>query len=58
MSMNKKAKKRIPIVRERIAKLQKLLAATKLQCDDPQELRDLEQQIEKAKEELAELLKE
>lgn len=50
--MDKKAKKRIAVLRTRLQKLERMLAGAKQQCDDPEEVKDLEQQISRAREEL------
>lgn len=53
--MNKKTKKRIAILRERLHKLQKMLAGAKQQRDDTKEVKELEQQLAKTREELTTL---
>ena len=53
--MDKKAKKRVQVLRDRLHKLEKVLAGAKQQPDDQQEIKDCEQQIAKIKEELASL---
>lgn len=53
--MDKKAKKRIQVLRERLQKLEKMLAGARQQPDDLSEIKDLELQIAKIKEELATL---
>ena len=54
--MDKKTKKRITVLRERLQKLQKMLAGAKQQTDEPDEIRLLEEQIEKTKAELSTLV--
>lgn len=54
--MDKKAKKQITVLRERIQKLKKMLSSIKQQCDDPSEIKELEDQIAKAERELAALV--
>lgn len=53
--MEKKSKKRRQVLNERLQKLQKLLADTRKQCDSPEELQQLEQEIAKLRSELATL---
>lgn len=53
--MDKKAKKRIEVLRKKIAQLQQLLAAAKQQPDDPDEPRRLQADLDKAQEELHKL---
>lgn len=53
--MDKKTKKRIQVLRERMQKLEKLLAGARAQPDDQKEIQDYEQQIAKIKAELATL---
>ena len=43
--MDKKTKKRITVLRTRLGKLQQMLAGTKQQCDSPEEIPELEDQI-------------
>jgi len=43
--MDKKTKKRIDVLQQKIAKLQQLLAAAKKQPDDPTEIPRLEQEL-------------
>jgi DNA-binding FrmR family transcriptional regulator len=50
--VDKKEKKRIVVLRERLKKLQQMLAGVKQQCDDPREAEEVEQQIAKTKSEL------
>jgi len=50
--MDKKAKKRIDVLRDRLHKLQQQLAGAKKQMDDPEEVKRLEQEIGKAEAEL------
>jgi hypothetical protein len=53
--VDKKAKKRVQVLRERLQKLEKMLAGARQQPDDASEIKDFEQQIAKIKEELATL---
>lgn len=53
--MDKKAKKRIDILRKKVQDLQPRLAGAKQQMDDPQEVEHLEQQIAAAQQEIAKL---
>ena len=53
--MDKKDKKRIEVLQQKIAKLQHLLAAAKKQPDDPAEVPRLEQDLAAARAELAAL---
>jgi predicted nucleic acid-binding Zn-ribbon protein len=55
--MDKKQKKRLEVVRQKIEKTQKLLSAAKAQTDDPQEVRDLEHQLSQLQAEQTELKK-
>lgn len=50
--MEKKDKKRRIVLHERMQKLQRMLADAKKQCDSPEELRELEQQMAKIRNEL------
>lgn len=53
--MDKKAKKKIQTLNERIQKLRQQLAGARKQADDPSELQTLEQQIAQAEAEIAKL---
>ena len=53
--MDKKAKKKIQTLNERIQKLRQQLAGARKQADDPGELQALERQIADAEAELAKL---
>ena len=53
--MDKKAKKRIQTLNQRLQKLHMQLAGAKKQMDDPDELKALEQQVAEAEAELAKL---
>jgi DNA-binding FrmR family transcriptional regulator len=53
--MDKKAKKRIDTLNQRLQKLRQQLAGAKKQADDPSELRALQQQVAEAEAELAKL---
>ena len=50
--MDKKQKKRLEVLQQKIAKLQQLLAGAKKQPDDPAEVPRLEQELAAAHEEL------
>lgn len=50
--MDKKAKNRIKILRERVQKLQKQLAGAREQEDEPGEVARIEEEIEKTKSEI------
>ena len=47
MATDKKTKKRLEVLRQKIEKAQKLLAACKLQPDEPDEIANAEAAIEK-----------
>ncbi len=51
--MDKKTKKKLQTLHQRIQKLRGQLAGAKQQMDDPNELRDLQDQLAKAEAELA-----
>lgn len=53
--MDKKAKKRLEVLRQKVEKTQKLLAAAKQQTDDPDEVSQLENQIAELKSEIERL---
>lgn len=53
--MDKKAKKKIDTLNQRLQKLRQQLAGAKKQADDPTELRLLQQQVAEAEAELAKL---
>lgn len=53
--MDKKTKKRLEVLRKKLEKAQKLLAAAKLQTDEPDEIVQIESQITALNEEIAEL---
>jgi DNA-binding FrmR family transcriptional regulator len=53
--MDKKAKKKQDVLRQRLQKLQQQLAGARKQMDDPDEVRRLEQQIAAANAELEKL---
>jgi DNA-binding FrmR family transcriptional regulator len=56
--MDKKAKKKIDTLNQRLQKLRQQLAGAKKQADDPDELRHLEQQVAAAEAELAKVKEE
>ena len=53
--MDKKAKKRVEVLRKKIATLQQQLAGAKAQPDDPDEPARIQAEIDQAKQEIAEL---
>jgi hypothetical protein len=53
--MDKKAKKRVEVLRKKITQLQQLLTAAKQQPDDPDEPQRLQADLDKAQEELHKL---
>ncbi|MEL7498388.1 MAG: hypothetical protein AAFN77_12320 [Planctomycetota bacterium] len=53
--MDKKAKKRLEILRQKVQKSEKLLAAAKQQPDEPGEAEAIEKQIADYKAEIAEI---
>ncbi|MEQ1904577.1 MAG: hypothetical protein ABL888_10355 [Pirellulaceae bacterium] len=53
--MDKKDKKRIEVLKQKMATLQKQIAGSKKQMDDPEELRRYETELEAVKKELATL---
>ncbi|MEM9351806.1 MAG: hypothetical protein AAGA92_02245 [Planctomycetota bacterium] len=53
--MDKKAKKRVEVLRKKVAQLQQQLAGAKEQPDDPEEPKRLQDAIDAAKAEMAEL---
>ncbi len=53
--MDKKAKKRIEVLRKRITELQPRLAGAKKQMDEPDEVRKLETELAAAQAEIAKL---
>jgi len=53
--MDKKAKKKIEVLRQRISKLKQQLAGARQQADDPEELQNYEQQIAAAEAEIEKL---
>jgi predicted nucleic acid-binding Zn-ribbon protein len=53
--MDKKAKKRIDLLRKKIGDLEQRLAGAKKQLDDPDEVRQLESQISAARQEIDKL---
>jgi hypothetical protein len=53
--MDKKTKKRLEVLRQRVEKTQKLLAAAREQTDEPDEIEDLEKQISQYQAEITEL---
>ena len=55
MSMDKKAKKRIDLLQQRLQKLRQQLAGAKKQMDDPDDVRRLEREINEVGAELEEL---
>jgi peptidoglycan hydrolase CwlO-like protein len=55
--MDKKAKKRLEVIRPKLQNLQKQLSGAKQQDDEPGEVQRLEQEIENLKAEVAALKK-
>ena len=55
--MDKKTKKRLEILNQKIEKTQKILAAVREQTDEPGEVEQIEKQISDYKTEIAELKK-
>ncbi|MDB4371014.1 hypothetical protein N9Z44_02825 [Mariniblastus sp.] len=53
--MDKKTKKKLEILRQRLEKTQKLLAAARLQTDEADEIQKIEQQISDIKLEISKL---
>lgn len=53
--MDKKAKKRVEVLRKRVEKLTLQITGAKTQADDPAELQSLEDEMAKVKAEIAEL---
>ncbi|XZE35724.1 hypothetical protein SH501x_001264 [Pirellulaceae bacterium SH501] len=53
--MDKKARKLVAILRQRVQKLQKMLAGAKSQSDVPDEVRQLEQELQDARAEIERL---
>jgi hypothetical protein len=53
--MDKKAKKRIEVLRKKIAEMQQRLAGAKAQMDDPAEVRQLETELAAAQQEIENL---
>ncbi len=53
--MDKKAKKRIEVLRKKITQMQQLLVAAKQQPDDPEEPARIQADIDKLKEEMQKL---
>ena len=53
--MDKKTKKRLDVLQQKITKLQRLLAAEKEQPDDPEEIPRLEAELVKAHAEMSSL---
>lgn len=53
--MDKKTKKRLEVLRQKVEKQQKVLAAAKQQTDEPDEIENIEKLIAEYKSEIAEL---
>ena len=53
--MDKKAKKRIELLRKKVGDLEQRLAGAKKQMDDPSEVEQLQNEIAKAKQEIDKL---
>lgn len=50
--MDKKAQKRVAILRQRVQKLQKMLAGAKAQTDEPEEVGRIEKELQETKTEI------
>ena len=57
MAMDKKSKKRVEVIKQKLQKLQLQLNGAKQQNDEPGEVERIEQEIQTLKEELAALKK-
>ena len=53
--MDKKAKKRLQVLRQKLAKLQQQLSGAKQQSDDPEDIPRLEKELADAQAEMAKL---
>ncbi|HEX6962255.1 MAG TPA: hypothetical protein VF175_10340 [Lacipirellula sp.] len=53
--MDKKAKKRVEVIRQKLATLQQQLAGAKMQPDDPQEPARIQAEIDKLQQEMTKL---
>jgi len=53
--MDKKTKKRLGVLRQKVEKAQKVLAAAKQQTDEPGEIEEIEKNIAELKAEIKEL---
>ena len=53
--MDKKTKKRLEVLRQKVEKTQKLLAAARAQTDEPDEIENLEKQLAQYQTEIAEI---
>lgn len=53
--MDKKSKKRIEVIQEKLRKLRQQLAGSKKQMDDPQDIERLEREIQSLEAELTKL---
>ena len=51
-TMDKKAKKRLEVLRQKLQKTEKLLAAAKQQTDEPDEVANIERQVAELKAEI------
>lgn len=54
--MDKKTQKRVTILRARVQQLQRMLAGVKMQSDELDEVKHAEEELQKVKAELADLL--
>ena len=54
-TMDKKTKKRLEVLRQKLEKAQKVLAACKVQADEPDEIEKAQKHIEELKAEISEL---
>ena len=53
--MDKKTKKRLEVLRQKVEKTQKLLASARAQTDEPDEIENLEKQLAQYQSEIAEI---
>jgi len=53
--MDKKAKKKLAVLKPKLQRLQRLLAGAKQQVDDPEEITQLEQQVSETEAEIEKL---
>ena len=53
--MDKKAKKKVEVLRKKVTKLQQLLVAAKSQMDDPNDVVELQDQLDSCRAEITKL---